>query len=190
MMMHPHLPGWTDSQGRAYNRRDPLRLMDDLECSKRSLQDRQSERKPYVSSSKLVSTSKVEAGKTAKCVSDYRAFLFGKKESERNHFVAQELVMSLLVLTDRGCKRSAVMCRCSVFNRSWQTVDSRNFETRSYAFIRSKTAMNLWLFKMVFPTSTIACSVPLYFVKLCCYLWNTTYLSTSRLMVADIVFLA
>ena len=104
--------------------------------------------------------------------------------------VAQVLVMSLLVLTDRGCKRRAVMCRCSVFNRSWQTVDSTDLETRSYALIRSKTAMNLWLFKMVFPTSKIACSVPLYFVKPCWYLWNTTYLSTSRLMVADIVFLA
>ena len=86
MMMHPHLPGWADSQGRTYNRKDPLRLMDDLECSKRFSQDRQSVRKPYVSSSMLVSTSKVEAGKTAKCVGDYRAFLFGKKESERNHF--------------------------------------------------------------------------------------------------------
>ena len=93
--------------------------------------------------------------------------------------------MSLLVLADRGCKRSAVICRCSVCNRSWQTVDSRDLETRSYAFIRYKTAMNLWLFKIVFPTSTIACSVPLYFVKPCWYLWNTTYFRTSRLMVAD-----
>ena len=86
MMMHPHLPGWADSQGRTYNRIDPLRLMDDLECSKRFSQDRQSVRKPYVSSSMLVSTSKVEAGKTAKCVGDYRAFLFGKKESEPSQF--------------------------------------------------------------------------------------------------------
>ena len=104
--------------------------------------------------------------------------------------VAQALVMSLLVLTDSDCKRRAVVCRCSVFNRSWQTVDSKDLETRSYTFIRSKTAMNLWLFKMVFPTSTVACSVPLYYVKPCWYLWNTTYLSTSRLMGADIVFLA
>lgn len=84
--MHPHLPGWTDSQGRAYNRRDPLRLMDDLECSERSSQDCKSVRKPYVSSPKLVSTSKVEARKTAKCVGDYRAFLFGKKESKHKYF--------------------------------------------------------------------------------------------------------
>jgi len=48
-------------------------------------QDRQSVRKPYVSSSKLASTSKVETSKAAKCVGDYRAFLFGKRESERNH---------------------------------------------------------------------------------------------------------
>ena len=82
------------------------------------------------------------------------------------------------------------MCRCSVFNRSQQIVDSKDLETRSYALMRSKTAMNLWLFMMVFDTSIIACSVPFYFVKPCWYLWNTTYLNTSRLIVADIIFLA
>ena len=79
--------------------------------------------------------------------------------------VAEVLVMSLLVLIDSGRRRSAVILRCTPFNRCWQTVDGRDLETRSYALIRSRTAMNLWLFKIVFDNSMIACSFLFHFVK-------------------------
>ena len=60
--------------------------------------------------------------------------------------VAEALVMSLLVLTDSGCRRSAVILsksKCSDFNFCWQISDRRDLETRSYVLMRPKTAMNL-----------------------------------------------
>ena len=39
--------------------------------------------------------------------------------------VAEVLVMSLLVLTDSFCRRSALILRCSAFNRWWQTAKRR-----------------------------------------------------------------
>ena len=52
--------------------------------------------------------------------------------------VAQFLVMSFLVLTDTGCKRRAVMCRCSVFNRSRQTVDSSWQQRKAFLGMSSR----------------------------------------------------
>ena len=48
------------------------------------------------------------------------------------------------------------MCRCSVFNRSRQTVDSRDLETRSYALqqfrLRHPLAPRNTFYRMITPT--------------------------------------